>query len=88
MQQLNPELAEWGSNVKTNAILADICDMLALINSNLIAMASRKPAKKPKPYPRPGAKGKDGSRHYGSGALPANELHEWIERKRAELCRK
>lgn len=88
MQELNPELSEWSGRTKTNAILADIFDMLAMINANLMAVGTRKPAKRPKLYPRPGAKDPETTRHFGKGALPAEELREWFERKRAELCQK
>lgn len=81
MAELNPEIHAWASTVKTNAILADIFDMLAMINANLTAIGSRRAAKKPKPYPRPGKDDKD-TRHFGSGALPVEDLHRWIEDKR------
>lgn len=88
IRELNPELAKWSSVTKTNAILADIYDKLSMINANLIAIAEHKPARKPKPYPRPGEQPEDkDTRHFGKGALPVNELHEWIERKRAEYGR-
>lgn len=88
MRELNPDLAEWSNTLKTNTILADIWDQLAQINANLVAMATRKPARKPKQYPRPGKKDQDDTKHYGSGALPKNDLREWMEKKRAELWQK
>ena len=83
-REVNPELAEWASRAKTNAILADIFDILALINSNLVAIGSRRKAKAPKPYPRPGAKEPEGTKHYGSEPLPVADLREWLEKKRSE----
>jgi hypothetical protein len=68
--------------MKTNQILADIWDMLAMINANLIAKGTGKAAKSPKPYKRPGQQ-PDKSQHIGSGALPPSELHKWIEERRA-----
>ena len=87
MRELNPDAAVWSSTTKTNAILADIWDMLATINSNLIAIGSGRPAKKPKLYPRPKQHDHDSERHFGSKALPVEELHKWIEQKRAEHAR-
>ncbi len=84
-KELDPELYAWSETLKTNAILADIYDLLACINANLLAHASGKPAKKPKPYPRPHQKKNNEEKHIGSGALPPDELRAWIERKRAEL---
>lgn len=84
-QAVRPEVSEWASTTKTNFILADIYDVLAQINANLVAVGSRKPAKNVKPYPRPGKKDKDSEKHIGSGALPPDELHRWFEEKRAEF---
>jgi hypothetical protein len=51
-KEMEPELHDWTTTFKTNKILADIYDMLAMINANLVAFGSKKQAKKPKPYPR------------------------------------
>lgn len=77
--EVAPEFAEWSTRTKTNALLADIFDMLAMINANLIGIGTRKKAKEPKKYPRP--KKQKELKRYGSGALPATELREWIRRK-------
>lgn len=87
MHELDPELSAWGTTTKTNAILADIFDVLAMMNANLVALGSHKPAKKPKPYPRPHRKDDTESRHFGSKPLPVPELHKWIEQKRANYAR-
>lgn len=74
MRELRPELAEWSTTAKTNALLADIYDILAAINSNLCAKGSGKRAKRPKPYPRPG---RSSAKKVGT-ALPVAELHKRI----------
>ena len=51
-REIEPELHNWTTTLKTNQILADIYDMLAMINANLVAYGSKKQSKKPKPYPR------------------------------------
>ena len=84
-KELNPEIAAWSGTMKTNAILADIFDVLTSINANLVAIGSGKHAKKPKPYPRPAKRDKENEKRIGSGGLPPKELHEWIERRRAEF---
>lgn len=84
-REMDPDVAVWSGTVKTNAILADIYDVLTAINANLNAIGSGKRAKKPKPYPRPGHKDEDkDKKKYGKGALPKNELRRWIESKRKE----
>lgn len=88
MRELNPETSPWASSIKTNAILADIYDLLAVMNSNLIAVHTGKPAKKPKPYPRPGKRENGDTQHFGSGALPPDKLREWFDKKRAKKCQK
>lgn len=87
MFELYPDMAEWSGATKTNVILADIYDILAMINANLVAIGSRKPAKKPKPYPRPNKKEPEDEKHFGRGALPPDELRKWIEEKRQEYAR-
>ena len=90
MRELYPESAPWATTTKTNAILADIYDLLSVINSNLVAIITRKPPKEPKRYPRPGVKQQknENEQHFGSGALPAVELRSWFEEKRRQLCQK
>ena len=78
-RELDPELSKWSGSFKTNAILADIYDMLAMINANLVAMGSGKRATKPKPYTRPGDKDQ---KKIGKNALPAEQLREWFAKKR------
>lgn len=75
MRELRPEFAQWATLPKTNALLADIFDMLAAINANLCAKGTGKRPKRPKPYPRPG-KNKS-SKHIGT-ALPIEELKKRI----------
>ena len=70
----------WENTIKTNAILADIYDLLQVINSNIVALGDHKKAKKIKPYPRPG-KDNDNVHKIGKGALPPDELHKWIEER-------
>lgn len=69
----------WETTIKTNAILADIYDLLQVINSNLVGIGGGKP-KKPKPYPRPG-RDEDKKRKIGKDAVPVTDLREWIRRK-------
>lgn len=79
-RELDPEMSVWSSRAKTNAILADIFDMLAQINANLVAVGNHKPSKKPKAYPRPGDNKRE--KKIGKNALPANELDAWFAQKR------
>ena len=80
-KEIAPDIASWSGTIKTNAILADIYDMLAMINANICAMGSGKKASKPKKYERPGDKDKQ---HIGRNALPIPELRAFFDRKRAE----
>ena len=76
MRELRPDIAEWATLPKTNALLADIYDELAAINANLCAKGTGKKPKRPKPYPRPGAKNTT-TRHIGT-PLPIEELKKRI----------
>ena len=78
--ELHPELAEWSTVLKTNQILADIFDILAVIQATLAAKGGKKKPQKPKPYPRPWVEDKS-RRHFGAGGLPPKELHAWFAGK-------
>ena len=72
----------WEDTLKTNAILADIFDLLQVINANLVAIGNHgKTRKTIKPYPRPG-KDDDKERRIGKGALPLSDMRKWIEDRR------
>ena len=75
MRKLRPDLAQWATTAKTNALLADIYDELAAINANLCAKGSGRRPKRPKPYPRP--QDKKNNKHIGT-ALPIDELKRRI----------
>ncbi len=84
-RELDDEKYIWTQTLKTNGLLADIFDLLAQINANLVAYGNRQPAKEPKRYPRPDMEEKrENERHIGRGALPKAELRKWVERKRQE----
>lgn len=82
-REVNAESTTWGSTLKTNFLLADIVDMLQVIDYHLVKISGAK-AQKPKPYPRPKVKGKEkaGTKHYGKGAMKRDELKDWIFKKR------
>lgn len=84
-RELDEENALWATRLKTNGILADIFDMLAQINANLVAIGEHKASKPITPYPRPGMdERRDNVRHFGKGALPRGEFRKWLENKRKE----
>lgn len=84
-RDLDAEHQIWATTTKTNGILADIYDMLAQINANLVSIGNRKPAKQPKPYPRPNMEVKqENVKHYGRDPLPKGEFRTWLEKKRKE----
>ena len=74
----HPEVAEWGTVLKTNIILADIFDVLSQINANLCGGFTRKKPQKIKPYPRPWAKNEK-RKIGGKGAIPKDQIRDWIK---------
>ena len=88
VREIHPDIGIWGTTFKTNMILADIWDSLAMLNANLIAVGTRKKAKTPKLYPRPFKKDPKAEQRIGSGGLPPEELRKWFEQKRNETCQK
>ena len=77
-RELNPEMTEWATQAKTNAILADIFDQLSLVNENLRVLITHRPSRQITPYKRPGNKDQQ---KIGKGALPVDELREWIKQR-------
>lgn len=78
--KLNPDMTEWSTTLKTNALLADIFDQLSLVNSNLRFLISHKRGKRPEPYKRPWLKDVN-RQHIGNGALSVTDMREWIKRR-------
>lgn len=78
-KELDPEMYAWNTRLKTNTILADIYDMLALINANIVAVGSHNRTKKPSFYPRPS---KNTGDHYGNEAIPAKDLRKLFAERR------
>lgn len=80
-EELNPDMTKWATRAKTNEILADIYDQLALVNAHLRVIITKKPGRKPEPYKRPGMEKKE-TKHIGSDPLPISKMREWIESRR------
>ena len=87
MREDDRKVSEWATTTKTNAILADIYDILARINANLVAIGSNKPAKEPKSYPRPNERPREDEKRIGSKGLPPAELRKWMKEKRVQHAR-
>ena len=79
--EIEPEIADFSGTFKTNAILADIYDILAQINANLVAGFSHKRTSKPRRYPRPGD---DDKRRIGKDGMTVDELDSWFAQKKRQ----
>lgn len=72
----------WEKTDQTNTILADMFDLLQVINNHITQLGGSK-KKKFTPYPRPGQENKNTETIGGKdSALPYTELQEWFEEKR------
>lgn len=69
----------WEDTIQTNIMLADIYDLLQVINANLVTLAKGK-HKQIKPYPRPGHKDEN-TKKIGKGAMPLSKLREWFKER-------
>lgn len=69
----------WEDTLTTNRILADIYDLLQVINANICSIGGGK-HKKIKPYSRPNDKDKN---KIGKGAMTLEDLRNWMKEKRA-----
>lgn len=70
----------WETSLTTNVILADLYDLLQVIHEDLRTLGGHK-SRKIKPYPRPG-RDEDNKRKIGKGAMPLDQLREWLRRDR------
>lgn len=68
------DVAEWGSNLKTNVMLADVFDAIAMFGYNFAVAHSKHKPQKPKPYPRPWIKNEE---KIGKGAIPVAQFWDW-----------
>lgn len=81
---LDPERADWATTDRTNTLLADIYDLLAVMNRMLATMVTQQRQPKPKPYRRPG-KDKNEKRHVGTASIPiADVKNEILKRLRGQ----
>ena len=85
-REIDGEYAVWATTSKTNGLLADIFDMLAQINANIVALGEHSKARPVPKYPRPGIDQTepDGVKKFGHGALPRGGFRKWLEDKRRE----
>lgn len=85
-RDIDGDLALWSTTTKTNGLLADIFDILAQINANIVAIGEHGKARTPAKYPRPGMTDEpsDNERHIGKGAMERSKLRQWFDKKRRE----
>lgn len=74
----HPEVAEWASTAKTNAILADGFDVSQWANYQ----RGGGKGSKPRPYPRPGDRS---TRKFGTRRMTRQEVQSWLARRRQGL---
>ena len=82
LKEIDAERYQWATTAQTNFLLADIYDLLAVVNENLKIKGTKARGKMPKPHPRPHDKDKT-AKKIGT-AVPAAELDEWFNKKRGE----
>lgn len=85
-REIDGDFSVWATTSKTNGLLADIFDMLAQINANLVAIGEHSKTKPVPRYPRPGMEQEDAGnvKRFGHGALPRGQFRKWLEDKRKE----
>lgn len=82
LYETDAEQYQWATTAQTNYLLADIYDLLAVINENLKIKGTKARGKMPKPHPRPGDRKKT-TKKLGT-AMPAAEFDAWMKNKRGE----
>ena len=69
------ELPSWTSRPSTNAILADIYDVIAQLTRLFVIANSKSKPQRPRPYPRPNAR--DKGEVIGKGAIRVADFDSW-----------
>lgn len=82
LKEIDEEQFQWATTAQTNYLLADIYDILSVINENLRIKGTKARGKMPKPHPRPGDRKKT-TKKLGT-AMPAADFDAWIKSKRGE----
>ena len=82
LYETDAERYQWGTVAQTNYLLADIYDILSVINENLKIKGTKARGKMPKPHPRPHDREKT-TKKIGT-AMPAADFDAWINAKRGE----
>ena len=82
LREIDAERYQWATVAQTNYLLADIYDLLAVINENLKIKGTKARGKMPKPHPRPHDKDKQ-TQKIGT-AMPAADFEAWMNAKRGE----
>lgn len=64
----------WSSTLKSNAVLADLFDVVSLVNRNIVQSGSRSRVKNPRPYPRPWDADTE---RIGHGPVRVSQFWDW-----------
>lgn len=70
----------WESTLQTNILIADLIDLIKVFRAENVFYHTKKKINSD-PYPRPG-KDNENKRSIGKGAMPANKLRDWINKRR------
>lgn len=75
VRELDPDLCRWVAPESLRPMLADMYDLMAALNRNVVAANSKHRPRKPKPYPRPGKR--DKGTVIGKDPIPIKDFDEW-----------
>lgn len=81
VREVEPEVAPWLGTERVQSMLADLIDMVAVLDWHLVSANTprgRPRPRKPKPYPRPW-KAEEGGLKVGRDPIPVGEFRDWWE---------
>lgn len=79
-------MRQWSTQLRTNAMLADLYDAISALRYTVAASRSKKKIKRPKPYPRPWAKEK--TRKFGKDPIPVKDFWNWWDKQLKEAAKR
>lgn len=79
VREVEPERAPWLGTERIPSMLADLFDMVAVLDWHLVCANTprgKQRPRRPKPYPRPW-RAKDGGTRVGRDPIPVSDFNEW-----------
>lgn len=76
VREVAPEAAPWLGTERIQSMLADLIDLVGILDWHIVSANSKRKPRRPKPYPRPW-KRDEGKTVVGRDPIPIKDFDEW-----------